>query len=124
MKKVTFTLFMIAFIMITISCNQGPKTNEQSNNKEKSTTEVKENNDQRVSGNYICTEHWSEDLVGNIKMTFRNDSVSLQGMPKTTYRIKNDSLFIDMHQYEMGFLINGKTLTTKGGAGVVSYTKE
>jgi len=124
MKKVTLALFMITFAMLTISCNQSQKTNEQSKTKEKIITTVKENMTQRLSGNYICTEHWNKDLIGQIKMTFNNDSVSFPVISNTTYRIKDDSLFIDMHQYEMGFIIDGNTLTANGNAGKVSYTKK
>jgi carboxypeptidase C (cathepsin A) len=124
MKKVTLALFVITFTMGTMSCNQSQKTNEQSNTKEKIIKTVKEKKTQKLSGNYICTEHWNKDLEGQIKMTFNNDSVSFPVISNTTYRIKDDSLFIDMHQYEMGFIIDGNTLTANGNAGKVSYTKK
>jgi len=124
MKKLILLSFTITLAMFVISCNQNQKTHEQSNSKEKSITTVKEKKVQKLSGDYICTEHWNKDLIGQIQMTFNNDSVSFAGITNTTYRIKDDSLFIDMHQYKMGFIINGNTLTANGNAGKVSYAKK
>ncbi|MCF6182304.1 hypothetical protein [Lutibacter sp.] len=124
MKKVTLALFTITIMMFAQSCNQSQKKNEKLNTKEKGITKVKVTKTQSLSGDYVCTEHWNKDLIGNTKMTFTKDSVSFAGVANTTYRIKGDSLFIDMHRYEMGFVINGNTLTTTGNAGKVSYTKK
>jgi len=124
MKKVTLILFAVTLGLFT-ACNQGQKKSDKSTDTEaKAVEQVAKETSQKLSGDYICTAHWNDDLVGKAKMTFDNDSVSLAGIAKTTYRIKGDSLFVDMHQYEMGFVIDGKTLTTTGPAGKVSYTKQ
>ena len=119
MKKLTVILVVLALSMTMFSCG-GNNTQE---NKTESQEPVKVES-QGLLGSYLCTEHWNDALIGQIKMTFENDSVSLAGISKTTYRIDGDSLFIDMHQYELGFVIDGNNLTTSGSAGKVSYRKD
>jgi len=123
MKKIMVVLFSIASMLVVQSCSQGQKTNE-TKTKEKISTKVKSVKNKRLSGTYVCTEHWNDALVDQIKMVFKNDSVSFSGIAGTTYRIKGDSLFVDMHKYEMGFVINGNNLTTTGPSGKVSYSKK
>ncbi|HIE15839.1 MAG TPA: hypothetical protein EYP69_02830 [Bacteroidales bacterium] len=105
MKKVTVILVVIIMVVVSACNSKSGKT-------------------QRLSGDYTCTEHWNSDLIGKAIMSFDRDSVNFAGIAKTTYRIKDDSVFIDMHQYEMGFAIDGNTLKATGGAGTVAYTKK
>ena|GEM_PF-3737929 len=108
--------------IIISACNSN-----QSKNDQVTTTDVsvaKTENTQKLSGDYVCTEHWNSDLIGSAKISFNNDSVNFSGMAKTSYKIKDDSLFIDMHSYEMGFAIDGNTLRSSGSAGNVAYTKK
>ncbi len=123
MKKVTLALFVIAVAVFT-ACNQGGKKESKSNDEKKAIAKEQPSAPQGLSGDYVCTEHWNKDLIGKIKISFDKDSVDFPGIAKTTYRIKGDSLFIDMHRYEMGFIIDGNTLTTSGPAGKVSYQKK
>jgi len=123
MKKITLILTAIALTFTMISCGGGNSQKKDDKTKKSETKKVTPEK-QTLSGTYVCTAHWNDALIGQAKMVFQNDSVSLAGIAKTTYRIKGDSLFVDMHQYEMGFVINDKTLTTTGPAGKVSYTKK
>jgi len=121
MKKVTLIIAALMTIIIS-ACNSN-----QSKNDQVTTTDVsvaKTENTQKLSGDYVCTEHWNSDLIGSAKISFNNDSVNFSGMAKTSYKIKDDSLFIDMHSYEMGFAIDGNTLRSSGSAGNVAYTKK
>jgi len=123
MKKVTLILAVIVMVVVS-ACNSNQKENKQSTTENNTVEKAKTESTQTLFGDYICTEHWNSDLIGEAKISFNNDSVSFAGIGKTTYRIKGDSLFIDMHRYEMGFAIDGNTLKASGGAGNVAYTKK
>jgi len=123
MRKIVSVLTVIIFAITMISCGGGNSQKKDDKTKKSETKKVTPEK-QTLSGTYVCTAHWNDALVGQAKMVFQNDSVSLAGIAKTTYRIKGDSLFVDMHQYEMGFVINGQTLTATGPAGKVAYTKK
>jgi len=123
MKKLTLILAVSAmFAVSACSSNQNEKeqSSEKTNTVEKTVTEKS----QSLTGDYVCTKHWNSDLIGSAKISFKGDSVDFSGIAKTSYRIKDDSVFIDMHQYEMGFAIDGNTLKASGNAGEVAYTKE
>ena len=122
MKKLTLILAVIIMVVVS-ACNSNQKENKQSTMENNSVEKTKTEKTQTLSGDYICTQHWDSDLIGKAKISFNNDSVSFSGIGKTTYRIKGDSLFIDMHSYEMGFVIDGNTLKASGAAGNVVYTK-
>ena len=123
MKKAIFTMAVILVVLLT-ACNSKPKEKDQITTKENSTEKTTTEQNQKLSGNYVCTEHWNSDLIGGAVISFDKDSVNFSGIGKTTYRIKGDSLFIDMHSYEMAFAIVGNTLKATGGAGTVAYTKK
>ena len=123
MKKVTLTLVVLAIVLIS-ACNSNQKENNQSATKKNSLEKTTTKKSQQLSGDYVCTEHWNNDLIGQATIFFNNDSVNFSGIGKTTYRIKGDSVFIDMHSYEMRFAIVGNSLKATGGAGSVAYTKK
>ena len=117
------TLVITGLLTIIVSaCNSNQSKNDQVATTDASV--AKTENTQKLYGDYVCTEHWNSDLVGSIKISFDNDSVNFSGIGKTSYRIKDDSLFIDMHTYEMGFAVDGNTLKSSGPAGKVAYTKK
>ncbi|MDA3780842.1 MAG: hypothetical protein PF487_11590 [Bacteroidales bacterium] len=109
MKKITLTIATLAIMIVSFSACNNAKQNKQN----------------KISGTYVCTEHWNDALVGNIKIVFSDDNkVSLAGVANTSYRIDGDSIFVDMHSYEMSFKIDGDVLRTSGSAGIVAYTKK
>ena len=121
MKKVTVILAAILIMLVSFTSCNNSKQDKSDPAKGKVITKK---NQKSLNGTYICSEHWNNDLVGTLKMTFSdNNKVSLAGVTNASYRIEGDSLFIDMHTYEMAFVIDGNTLKTSGPAGTVAYTK-
>lgn len=121
MKKVTLVFASVALMLVSLTSCNNSKQDKSETDKVKVTTK---NNQKSLSGTYICSEHWNNDLVGKLKMTFSdNNKVSFAGVTNTSYHIEGDSLFIDMSTYEMAFVIDGNTLKTSGPAGTVAYTK-
>ncbi|HUX55287.1 MAG TPA: hypothetical protein VMV56_12785 [Williamwhitmania sp.] len=120
MKRVTLILAAaVAIGVLATSCNSTTQSKQQ---KDKVSTN---NSSEKLSGTYVCTEHWNNVLVGEAKMIFGDDNkVSFAGIASASYRVKGDSLFIDMHTYEMPFKIDGNTLRASGPAGKVAYTKK
>ena len=122
MKKVTLILASVVVILVSFTSCNNSKQNKNETDKVKETTKKIQKS---LSGTYICSEHWNDDFVGKLKITFSdNNKVSLAGVTNTSYHIEGDSLFIDMSTYEMTFLIDGNTLKASGLAGNVAYTKK
>jgi hypothetical protein len=121
MKKVTLIFASVVIMLVSFTSCNNSKQNKHETDKVKVTTKK---NQKKLSGTYVCSEHWNDDLVGTLKMTFSdNNKVSFAGVTNTSYHIEGDSLFIDMSSYEMVFVIDGNTLKTSGPAGTVAYTK-
>jgi len=123
MKKLTLILAVSAMFAVS-ACSSNQNENDQSSEKANTVEKTVTEKSQSLSGDYVCTKHWNSDLVGKATISFNGDSVSFAGIAKTTYRIQDDSVYIDMHSYEMGFAIDGNTLKASGNAGEVAYTKE
>ncbi len=124
MKKLIVSLFTIMLLLAVVSCD-GAKEEKKQADKPNNAAQVTQENSASLHGDYVCTKHWNEALVGEAKITFGDDNkVNFAGQANTTYRLKGDSVFIDMHNYEMGFKIEGNTLKASGSAGEVIYTKK
>lgn len=123
MKKLNFIMFitLICISFFVVSC--GGNNNEANSSKTTNAT-VEKASSNVLSGDYICTKHWNDSLVGKTKLTFNGNSVSFAGVANTSYTIKDNKVLIDMKTYKMEFIMNGNTLTTKGPAGEVVYTKK
>lgn len=121
MKKVTLIFVSVAVMLVSFtSCNNSNQNKDKTDKVKVSTKKSQKT----LSGAYVCSEHWNDDLVGTLKMTFSdNNKVSFAGVTNTSYRIEGDSLFIDMSTYEMAFVMDGNTIKTTGPAGTVAYTK-
>jgi hypothetical protein len=121
MKKVTLIFASVVVMLVSFtSCNNSKQDKNETDKVKVSAKKIQKS----LSGTYLCSEHWNDDLVGTLKMTFSdNNKVSLAGVANTSYHIEGDSLFIDMSTYEMAFVMEGNTLKTSGPAGTVAYTK-
>ncbi|HID39626.1 MAG TPA: hypothetical protein EYP36_08950 [Calditrichaeota bacterium] len=126
MKRLSVVLSAAMFVFLVFSCGDNQKENAQSNEQNQNETVQTETASSTIlQGDYVCTQHWNDALVGKAKITFYEDGkVDFSGGVQTTYRLKNDSVFIDMKKYEMGFKIEGNTLKASGSAGEVAYTKK
>ncbi len=116
MKKVA-ALLLLVLVFALASCSKKADG-------EKTAPAVSQKSSVTLSGDYVCSKHWNEDFVGELKMTFKDDKVSMMGVTNGDYTVKGDSLIIDLGSTKMKFKIDGNTLSMKGRLGEVAYTKQ
>ena len=102
MKKFTL-IITVLFSMLMWSCNRGSKS---------------------LSGEYVCTKHYSEGMVGELKIDFSEDgtcvSVSEFANIKGTYKVEGDSVYITNKMFDLTMKVDGNKVYTS----TVEYTKE
>ena len=93
----------VLFSILTWSCNSGSKS---------------------LNGEYVCTKHYSESMIGELKLNFNEDgtcvSVTEFANIEGTYEIKGDSVFITNKLFDLTLKVEeNKVFNTS-----VEYTKE
>jgi len=102
MKNLT-VITAILFSIVMWSCNGGSKS---------------------LSGEYVCTKHYSESMIGEVKLDFNEDgtciSVTEFANIKGTYEVKGDSVYITNNLFELTLKLEGNKVYNSS----VEYTKE
>ena len=77
-----------------------------------------------LSGEYVCTKHYSESMIGELKIDFNEDgtciSVTEFANIKGTYEIDGDSVYITNNLFELTLKVEGNKVFNTS----VEYTKE
>ena len=65
-----------------------------------------------LSGEYVCTKHLSESLVGEISLDFQKDGTVLMKPLNSEgkYTVEGDTVTIDLEQFDLTFTKDGDKL--------------
>lgn len=102
MKKLSFVLGVFISIFIW-SCGGGSNS---------------------LSGVYVCSKHYSESMIGELKLAFNEDGTCVSmgefANVKGTYEIKDDSVYITNNLFELTLKVEGNRVFNTS----VEYTME
>ncbi len=92
MKKLLFVLIIIFSLFLLFACNSSSG----------------------LSGEYACTEHYTESMVGKISLEFNKDgTVLMQPLnSEGKYTVEGDTVTINLEQFDLTFTKDGDTLTS------------
>jgi len=92
MKYVTVSIVLVVSLFVCVSC-------DSSNS---------------LSGEYVCTEHFTEAMVGNISLDFQKDGTVLMKPLNSEgkYTVEGNKVVINLEQFDLTFTRDGNTLTS------------
>ena len=92
MKKLLVALIILFSLFLLFACNSSSGLN----------------------GEYVCTEHYSEGMVGQISLEFNKDgTVLMQPLnSEGDYTVEGNTVTIELEQFDLTFTKDGDTLTS------------
>ena len=92
MKYVTVLFFLVVSLFVFFSCESSAD----------------------LSGEYVCTEHFSESMVGKISLDFQNDGTVLMKPLNSEgkYTVERNTVTVNLEQFDLTFTKEGNTLTS------------
>ena len=92
MKYVTVSVVLVASLFVLFSCGSS----------------------KALSGEYVCTEHVAESLVGEISLDFQKDGTVVMKPLNSEgkYTVEGDTVTIDLEQFDLTFTKDGNKLVS------------
>ena len=77
-----------------------------------------------IEGEYVCIKNYTDAMVGKAVLDLKKDgkAVLLPLNFEGTYKIEGDKVEIELEQFNLSFVIDGRKLVSKDGA--VVYEKK
>jgi len=90
MKYVTVSIVLVVSLFVCVSC-------DSSNS---------------LSGEYVCTEHFTEAMVGNISLDFQeNGTVLMKPLnSEGKFSVEGDTVTVNLEQFDLTFTKDGDKL--------------
>ncbi len=92
MKYVTVAIILVISLFMCISC-------DSSNS---------------LSGEFVCTEHFTDSMVGKISLDFQKDGTVLMKPLNSEgkYTVDGNKVVVNLEQFDLTFTKEGNTLTS------------